>query len=465
MCSTAPPGAPECTGEGPEGGHQSPDSGASPATGQTAEAPTLPTPNQENQTEVRLLCMKFSQDGKFILAGTTIGWRVIQVDPPVEKLRRERRQLGPGLGCSHLNIRQGSSVFTVVSMDQDGRSTERVRIWLDKTKHWLGEIRTNYEVKKVLPHKDIVAVVCERNTYVYTFSASAYKMILSINTAENSRGIAAMTATGDPWVLACPGEARGEVRVQTGTRATITFKAHDKPIAFIALSESGKYIATVSDVGSRAKVFRSESGTMLYRLRIATPGVLNAVSSMAFHPTLPFLGVACSTSDYVYLFHIPECSEATVDEAGVRRQNSGGENAAGIGSWLLSNVSTMLPEYFTDTGYCCYLRLPEVASDGTPAVDTRAARSSIQGPDIGFHQTQPILHIVNYDGMLHEVRLPDGITDTPAAPAVQAKVTSSTLWFATRPNFQMVENQMMTRKASADGTQQEEEGEEWEILG
>merc|ERR1719262_329315 len=196
--------------------------------------------------------------------------------------------------------------------DPSNAGLNKVQIWDDLKGKFVGELRSRNEVKGVALRRDIIAMVCEYAIYVYTFDK--LRVILHLTTNANSKGLCVLAAASDPWILCCPGQSTGAVRVQVGQddRATHVFTAHQTALAALALNASGTLVATASETGTVVKVFQSSNGQELYRLRrSARPAV---ISCLVFRPDDRFLGVASSSST-VHIFKLdPACSQGDVGD-------------------------------------------------------------------------------------------------------------------------------------------------------
>lgn len=343
-----------------------------------------------------------------------------------------------------------TQIYAMVPAGQDGNAGNKIQVWDAKQDRFVGEMRSRYEVKGVALRNEVIVMVCEKTVCVYT--CDKLQPILYINTAENPRGLCSLTAAGKPWILCCLGENVGEVRVQVGAdnSGTSTIQAHERPLAAIVLSPTGQFVATASEFGTVVKVFRREGAELMYRLRLNTPTQETSVSSIAFHPLLPFFGVACASKPYVYLFRVEHCTDAAPTSQDPAKP---AQRESGVWGILSSVVKGAVPDYFTDTPYCARFQIPDVDPEGRPDIDTRhEAQARVHGPQLGFHRTEPSFWIMHYNGMLHEAKF---AAEMDATQGVQElKFRSSTMWFAVRPDFRMSKLEV----------EQGGEGDEWAVL-
>jgi len=82
----------------------------------------------------------------------------------------------------------------------------------------------------------------------------------------NPRGLCCLSCHAGSGVLACPGTARGQVRVEDLGKeqpATRLIAAHSSEIACMAMTTDGAVLATASVKGTLVRVFSATDGTCL----------------------------------------------------------------------------------------------------------------------------------------------------------------------------------------------------------
>merc|ERR1719433_656177 len=105
-------------------------------------------------------------------------------------------------------------MVTVSHDDPSNVEQNKIQIWNDQTGKFAGELRSRTEVKGVVLRRDIIAMVCEYAIYVY--KCDKLRVVLHLTTNANTRGLCVLAADSDPWILCCPGQSIGAVRVQVG---------------------------------------------------------------------------------------------------------------------------------------------------------------------------------------------------------------------------------------------------------
>jgi len=328
--------------------------------------------------------------------------------------------------------------------------------------------------------RDIIAMVCEYAIYVYTLEK--LQVILHLTTHANPHGICALATASEPWVLACPGQTIGTVRVQVGQDSCNIIEAHETALAALALNAQATLLATASEQGTVVKVFQRASGEMLYRLRrSARPA---QIACLAWRADDRFLAVSSSTST-VHIFKLDKAT-AEVSEQGAQADaaaqvlDDDAENAAsarsggGLTSRLSGTVSKIasqtaagavkgvIPKYFNDLRSFATFRIPDADSDGRATLDVRSKESQIVGPQLAFHKTEPRLYVLHYSGLLYEsIFKPD---HDPSAGTQECSFQCATPWFAVRPDFKVQSASTKTTTVAGGADEEDEKAEEWQLL-
>lgn len=443
---------------------------------------------------VYLLSYGFNQEHSCFVCGTTAGFRVYTAKPVSEVHRRENSQQSSAF--SHRSVALISmlfktNIFAMVTVSDDDPSSglNKVQIWDDQKGKFVGELRSRNEVKGVYLRRDIIAMVCEYAIYVYT--CDKLKVILHLTTNANSRGLCVLAPSSDPWILACPGQSTGAVRIQVGQddRATHVFSAHQSGLACLALNASGTLVATASEQGTVVKVFQSADGQLLYRLRrSARPA---NISCLTFRWDDRFLAVASSSST-VHIFKLDPATAtgdgeqaspvmspvlgAAADPAFVPPlPETGGSDSWGTANPTLQNVATqiqkavtkvaahaapVMPRYFNDLRSFAQFRIPDMDSPGS--LDARSRQSRILGPTLAFDRTDARLLVLHYSGVLYECSFrPD---HDPGQGTQDCGFVCATTWFATRPDFRLQGPCAKVATVAGGAAEGDEDAEEWQLL-
>lgn len=149
-------------------------------------------------------------------------------------------------------------------------SPNKVMIWDDHQSRCIGELSFRSEVRAVRLRRDRIVVVLELKIYVYNFAD--LKLLHQIETSPNRKGICALSPTPKTCVLACPGQRKGEVRVELYSMKKTRFvQAHDSSLACLSLSLDGALLATASNKGTLVRIFNTADGTKLQEVCLVPP--------------------------------------------------------------------------------------------------------------------------------------------------------------------------------------------------
>jgi len=176
---------------------------------------------------------------------------------------------------------------------------------------------------------------------VYVYSISDLKVIDSIDTADNERGLCALCPSPKAPVLVCPGLQKGQIRVDLyAQKRTQIISAHEGEVVCIALSHCGTRVATASDKGTLIRVFDTSTGKMLQELRRGTEKA--EIYSIAFNRTGQWLAVS-SDRGTVHIFKLdagaPE-PDALAKAMGTDASGSSTDAGSGFGASGASESKT-----------------------------------------------------------------------------------------------------------------------------
>lgn len=287
-------------------------------------------------------------------------------------------------------------------------------------------------------------------------------------------------------MLCCPGTRQGVLRVQLGSDDgdSRVIDAHSKELSCIAVNSSGTLVATASMHGTVVKVWSTQSGQNLYRLRRSMRQAV--VTSIAFREDDRFLALT-SDSLTVHLFRLEgDCASSRADNS--RSGESLDASDRGCSGYATSEVCTaqqgvaadvvndavgvvkgvVIPNYFVDQKSFAQFRIPGLEAAGQNAVDVRARNSNIQGPKVGFRGKEPVLLVLHYSGVLYEVTFRE---DTPITAAggvggafetQELSCTVSHMYFASRPDFRV--HELSAELVADEGCDGDDNAEAWQLL-
>ncbi|XP_050213895.1 autophagy-related protein 18b isoform X1 [Mercurialis annua] len=152
-------------------------------------------------------------------------------------------------------------------------------------------------------NKKRLVVVLEEKTFIYDSNSIA--MLDTIDTVPNAKGLCAFSPSLDGCFLALPASTtKGSVLVYNvmELQSHCQIDAHRAPLAAVAVSSNGMYIATASEQGTIIRVHLVQEATKSYSFRRgAYP---STIFSLSFGPPMQFpeILVASSSSGSVHAF-------------------------------------------------------------------------------------------------------------------------------------------------------------------
>lgn len=237
-------------------GSASPSPLGSKAPSPSRQSPTGFIENESQLTNKSLLFVGFNQDYGCFTCGTESGFRIYSCDPFKETFRRET----DGAGIAIVEMLFRSNMLALVGGGKNPRySPMKVMLWDDFQSRCIGELSFRSAVRAVKLRRDRIVVVLEHKIYVYNFDN--LKVLHQIETLSNINGLCALSPASTSCVLACPGQRRGEVRIELYSEKKTRFvQAHESSLACMALTSNGSLLATASMRGTIINIFSTADG-------------------------------------------------------------------------------------------------------------------------------------------------------------------------------------------------------------
>lgn len=250
-----------------------------------------------HQEQNELLFAGFNQDAGCFSCGTANGFVIYNVDPFRETFRR----IFPNGGIGMVEMLFRCNLLALVGGGRNPRyPTNKVMIWDDHQNKCIGELKFRTEVRAVKLRRDRIVVVLDAKVFVYRFKD--LKLMDSITTVPNPKGLVSLCSEAKNNVLAIPGLQRGSIRIELYDIAKATLiKAHDAELAQFALNSDGSRIASASEKGTLIRIWNCHTGEPMRELR---RGVDRAdIYCICFNQTSSH--VACSSDKgTVHLFSL-----------------------------------------------------------------------------------------------------------------------------------------------------------------
>ncbi|KAJ2522996.1 Phosphatidylinositol 3,5-bisphosphate-binding protein [Coemansia sp. RSA 1939] len=352
-----------------------------------------------------LLYATFNQDYGCFAIGTQTGFRIFNSDPYKEKMRREFKDGGIGI----VAMLYRSNYLAFVGGGRNPRfPPNQVMLWDDASSKIIAELEFRSDVLNVQLQRGRI-VVAQRNKCIICSLETKPRHLHAFETADNDRGVIAISSSSESGILAFPGRQKGHIQIvdlhscvslssgqqgpagvsathpepaanvqrsrsrikgsfsaegpnglqdsaQPGALAHPTniniIAAHATSISALAVSFDGAMVASASEKGTLIRIFDTMSGRLLHELR---RGVDRAdIYSIAFSPDGSKLCVS-SDKGTVHIFnldykpnpeqHMP--SGAAMSSGGNVGPTSVGGNGGSNKQSMFKFMKDLLPKYFS----------------------------------------------------------------------------------------------------------------------
>nr|XP_011471071.1 PREDICTED: autophagy-related protein 18b isoform X3 [Fragaria vesca subsp. vesca] len=247
-----------------------------------------------------VLCASFNQDSSCFAIGTKHGFRVF--DSNTGRLCYERA-IGAFVIVEMLFC---SSLLAIVGAGEEpSLSPRRLCLFNKTTGTALRELNFLTSILAVRMNRKRLVVILQDKTYVYDINSLA--ILDTIDTVSNLKGLCAFSPSLDGCFLAIPASiSKGSVLLYNvmDLHLHCEIDAHRAPLAAIALSSNGMYIATASEQGTIIRVHLVSEATKSYSFRRGT--YPSTIFSLSFAPStqLPDVLVCTSSSGSVHAFSL-----------------------------------------------------------------------------------------------------------------------------------------------------------------
>ncbi|EPS69495.1 hypothetical protein M569_05271 [Genlisea aurea] len=248
------------------------------------------TPSPPPPPPPSVLHLTFNHDRGLFAAGTTGGFKVFRTDPYAEV---KSRDVGSGIGI--VEIIHGSTFFVLVGGINSPRlDPKKLFVWDDEKRQFIGSLSFRSPVKSVRIRNDrLVAVTAH---HVRVFNLGDFRLITTIETEENPRGLCEISQLG-AMVVACLGLRKGHVRLAVlESKSDSVVPAHDSTIAAIGLTHSGHTLATASSKGTVIRIFKVADGSVIHELRRGSERA--EIHTLCFSPSAKWLAVSRFLPNY-----------------------------------------------------------------------------------------------------------------------------------------------------------------------
>ncbi|KAL0428175.1 UNVERIFIED_CONTAM: Autophagy-related protein 18b [Sesamum latifolium] len=247
-----------------------------------------------------ILCASFNQDNSCFVIGTRDGFKIF--DCETGKLLHER-VIGAFIIIEML---YRTSLLAIVGAgEQPSLSPRRLCLFNTIKGTALRELNFLTSIVGVRVSRERLIVVLQEQTYIYDVNSLEIQRV--IDTVPNLKGLCAFSASTDNPYLALPASTmKGSVLVYNviDLQSHCEIHAHRSPLAAMAFSSNGMYIATASEQGTIIRVHLISEATKSYSFRRGT--YPSTIFSLSFGPSadLPDILLATSSSGSVHIFSL-----------------------------------------------------------------------------------------------------------------------------------------------------------------
>uniref|UniRef100_A0A383W1Z6 Anaphase-promoting complex subunit 4 WD40 domain-containing protein n=1 Tax=Tetradesmus obliquus TaxID=3088 RepID=A0A383W1Z6_TETOB len=252
-----------------------------------------------------LIHIAFNQDNSCICIGTSEGIRIYHIETHQICYRDDIGAVGIAemLFCTSLLVYVGAG-------DQPSLTPRRLSVINTSSSSVIRDLSFSSSVLAVRLNKQRLVAVLDGRVHVHALQTLAQLRI--IETPPNPKGLAALTPCSEPCCyLALPASAAaGVLRVYDllvdGGHVVCEVQAHKAPLAAMAWSHDGAFLATASSTGTVIRVYSMPHASKAYSFRRGTYPA--AVHCLAFSPEgyQPPLLAAASSHGTIHLFRLEQ---------------------------------------------------------------------------------------------------------------------------------------------------------------
>ncbi|GLJ14158.1 hypothetical protein SUGI_0227190 [Cryptomeria japonica] len=249
-------------------------------------------------SQQRLLNASFNQDNSCFSICTRDGYKIFNCEGGNECYHRDDGAI------NIVEMLYSTSLLAIVGAgEQPALSPRRLCLFNTETGTFLKKLNFVTAILAIRLNRKRLVVVLEESTYIYDLSNLS--ILDSIDTVPNPKGLCAFSPKEDNCYLALPASTdKGVVLIYNVNElhSHCQINAHKSPLAAMALSSDGSYIATASEQGTVIRVYLVSQPSEKFTFRRGTYPA--AIYSLSLGPPshLPRLLVATSSSGSVHVF-------------------------------------------------------------------------------------------------------------------------------------------------------------------
>mmetsp|Transcript_40977 Transcript_40977/g.103225 ORF Transcript_40977/g.103225 Transcript_40977/m.103225 type:complete len:351 (-) Transcript_40977:42-1094(-) len=295
--------------------------------------------------ESEILFINFNQDASCISVGLKDGFRVYTTHP---FSKTYHNPIG-GICCVQM-LYCSSLIALVGNGDTPVFSPRKLHMYNTKTNQPICELNFVTAILSVHMNRKRAVVVMETKIHIYEISN--LKILHTIDTVPNPKGICALSSVTNSY-LAYPGNEPGEVYIfdALSLRNLSVITAHKRSLSYMKFNSDGTLLATASEKGTVIRVFSVPEAkkSFIFR-RGAYPATVHCINFSEDSKLL------CASSDTgtVHLFKIDESTCVKPENQGLFGSYLPGMFSDMIEPWR--SFSTLKIPSVGVASLCCFTR-------------------------------------------------------------------------------------------------------------
>jgi len=337
---------------------------------------------------VNLLFANFNQDYSFLSIGTSDGFKVFSIYPKIVEVFSQALE-----GISICEMLFCTSLIAIVGSGEttSSMSSRKLLILNTKNQSTICELNFTMPIISVKLNRKRIIVLLETKIHIYDISS--LKLLHTIDTVPNPRGICALSSGDDSSYLGFPASnERGDIMIfdVLTLQACRIIRAHQTPVSKIAINSSGTLIASASSKGTVIRVFTLPNGGKWIQLRRGSYPAM--VYSMSFSVDSTLL---CASSDTgtIHIFKLEQLVN----------------NATTVQSSSPFSVTQTLANHVTNLANGMSSYLPEVISDIWDTIPIRSFATLKVASGIetlcAIHNSNSAVIIVSSEGIVYQFHM------------------------------------------------------------
>lgn len=300
----------------------------------------------------KILSIQFNQDRRLFIVGDNRGFEVFSTDP-LKSLRRTVYEDG---GLSGAALLHSSNIMALVGGGEFPKYPHnQVILYDDQQQVVAAEIEFRAQVMAVRMRRGLLAAALKNRVFLYALEQKWRPRKLAAfdcHQCDDLEKLVLSVEGGDCAVVAFPGKRPGSVHLvrvdncdlkEDQNDAKVTqlgiITAHDSPIACLAITVLGDYIATASQKGTLIRIFQVSTSRLRGEFRRgADPAIITCMSFSSDNSKL----AVCSDKGTIHIFN----TNLTVDN---KDKSPAIDHLRHTSAPIPDLLKPVLPKYFSST--------------------------------------------------------------------------------------------------------------------